>query len=89
MNKVHTRGDKVHGYECTLRVNKVTPNNNRYNNIDNNKDKGVSVSSVPLTKEQLRTKQFEENIKQVEFPQSVEELPKTQRVGNPLYEENK
>ena len=29
-----------------------------------------------MTKEQLRTKQFEENIKQVEFPQSVEALPK-------------
>ena len=54
---------------------KTTPNNNRYNNIDNNKDKGVSVS-VPKTKEQLRTKQFEENIKQVEFPKSVENKPK-------------
>ena len=51
---------------------------NQKNNTSNNKinkNKGVSVSSVPLTKEQLRIKQGKENIKQVEFPASVEQKP--------------
>jgi len=51
---------------------------NQKNKTSNNKiniNKEGSVS-VPLTKEQLRNKQFEDNIKQVEFPASVEALPK-------------
>ena len=60
----------------TVNGKHVTNNNTDTNKpINNNTKQPVSVSSVPLTKEQLRIKQGKENIKQVEFPASVEQKP--------------